>query len=253
MYHKLAVQLYTLREACQADFPGVLRELKSQGWAGVQFAGFHDYDPMELKAVLQETGLKAAGFHVSLDDIVHRTDQVVSDARLFGTSDIVCPFIKPSLRHEEEYAEIKQQLNQVACQWEDEGFRISYHNHAFELETMINGQSALAYMLNPAFDNRILAEIDVYWIQKAGLDPFEFIRPYAGRMPIVHLKDMTDDEEMTFAEIGTGVIDFAPILIWGEAYGVEWYVVEQDMCRTDPMGCVSTSYTNLTKLIAQII
>ncbi|WP_171693963.1 hypothetical protein [Paenibacillus germinis] len=46
-----------------SGFPGVLRELKRQGGAGVQFAGFHDYDPMELKAVLQETGLKAAGLH----------------------------------------------------------------------------------------------------------------------------------------------------------------------------------------------
>src|SRR5699024_9392323 len=88
------------------------------------------------------------------------------------------------------------------------GYRISYHNHAFEFETTINKQDALTYLLDPSEDNQILAEIDVYWVKKAGLNPTTFIEPYANRMPIIHLKDMTNDERQTFAEVGEGVIDF---------------------------------------------
>jgi sugar phosphate isomerase/epimerase len=71
-------------------------------------------------------------------------------------------------------------------------------------------------------------------------------------MPIIHLKDMTRDEEQTFAEIGEGSIDFKPILEWGEAGGVEWYVVEQDRCSRSPMDCVETSWRNLSRLIREL-
>ncbi|MNI23472.1 Inosose dehydratase [compost metagenome] len=251
MKNKLAVQLYTLRDACKEDFPGVLRALSVMGWAGVQFAGFHDYDLDELKAVMQETGLKAAGMHVGMDDLFNHTEKVCSHARLFETVDIILPSIPQQLQNEDGYIKIKQQLNQLAAQLKDEGFRISYHNHAFEFNTQINGQSALAYLLNPAQDNDILAEIDVYWVKKGGYDPLTFIQTYAGRMPIIHLKDMTNDDKQSYAEIGTGSIDFVPILQWGEASGVEWYVVEQDTCPTDPMTCIQTSFNNLTKMIEQ--
>jgi sugar phosphate isomerase/epimerase len=96
--------------------------------------------------------------------------------------------------------------------------------------TEIQGASALEYLLEPTEDNHVLAEIDVSWIKKAGRDPLNFIQTYANRMPIIHLKDMAKDEKQSFAEIGTGLIDFAPILQWGEQNGIEWYAVEQDIC-----------------------
>ena len=63
---------------------------------------------------------------------------------------------------------------------------------------------------------------------------------------------MTDDERQTFAEVGEGVIDFLPILQWGEANGVEWYAVEQDVCERAPLDCLQTSLTNLQKLAQEV-
>ncbi len=249
---KIAVQLYTLREECHADFPGVLRKISQIGYGGVQFAGFQGYDPQELKAVLDEVGLKTAGMHVGFHDIVANTGKVVSDARLFDTRDIICPSIPAELRNEGGYKQLKKDLNGIAKHLKGEGFRISYHNHAFEFETVIEGQNALSYLLEAAVDNEILAELDVYWLQKCGLEPVTFFKPYADRMPIVHMKDMTADGEQAFAEIGTGSIEFEPIIRWGEENGVEWYVVEQDVCRTAPMDCVQTSFTNLYNLMSNL-
>ncbi|HZH60982.1 MAG TPA: sugar phosphate isomerase/epimerase, partial [Metabacillus sp.] len=100
--------------------------------------------------------------------------------------------------------------------------------------------------------NHILAEIDVYWIKKAGMDPLEYIAPYANRMPIIHLKDMTKDDRRTFAEVGTGVIDFIPILQWGEANGIEWYAVEQDICERPPLESLEMSLRYLRKIAEKI-
>ncbi|MFE5323093.1 sugar phosphate isomerase/epimerase family protein [Paenibacillus sp. NPDC056579] len=251
MKHQLAVQLYTLRKECKDNFPQVLRDLRKMGWSGVQMGGFFGYDPQEIAAVMAETGLKAAGFHAGFDQMMNKTELVVEQARILQTKDIVCPFVQPQNRTEEGYRRIKQGLNDVAARLREEGFRISYHNHDFEFDCLIDGHNALEYLLKPHPDNEIHAEIDVYWIQRTGRNPLEFIRAYAFRMPIIHLKDMKGDETKDYAEIGTGTIDFPPLLQWGQANGIEWYVVEQDECRRSPMDCVETSYNNLIQWIRE--
>lgn len=248
MNHKFAAQLYTVRDLLKDDFPGVLRGLKDMGWSGVQISGLFGYSKEEIAAVLKETGLKAAGVHVGLDQLRDDLQTVVEEAKAFGTKDLVCPYVPDELRTAESYMAIKHDLNEIANQLKSEGFRISYHNHDFEFDTTIEEISALEYMLDPVKENQVLAEIDTYWIKKAGRDPLEFIKKYGQRMPIIHLKDMSFDDEQTFAEVGTGAIDFKPILAWCEQNGVEWYAVEQDECPGNPMDSLQMSLRNLNKM-----
>ncbi|WP_168123844.1 sugar phosphate isomerase/epimerase [Paenibacillus sp. HB172176] len=249
MVERIALQLHTVREECKADFPGTLRKLGEMGWPAVQFAGFHDYNPAELKAVLDETGMKTAGLHVNLMQLTEQADELVAEARRFGTRDLICSNTPQDMRNEAGFREMKARLGDVARKLESEGIRISYHNHAFELEEAVGDQTALSFLLEPSEDNPLLAELDVYWLKKGGYDPASFLTPYVNRMPIIHLKDMTSDEEETFAEIGTGSIDFKPILQWCEQSGVEWYVVEQDRCRRSPLESVEISLKNLKQLL----
>ncbi|TDF98680.1 sugar phosphate isomerase/epimerase family protein [Paenibacillus piri] len=248
MQHKFAAQLSTVRDLCRDDFPQILKELKRMGWAGAQISGLLGYEAREIASVMQEIGLKAAGIHVPLNRLQDELDIVIEEAELFDTKDIVLKVIGKELRTEEGYRSVRRFLNEVARKLAPQGFRISYHNHAFELESEVEGKLALEYMLEPAPDNLVLAEIDIYWVKKGNRDPLLFLEPYINRMPIIHLKDMTTDERQTFAEIGTGSIDFAPILDWCEASGVEWYAVEQDVCPGNPMDSLQISLNNLMKL-----
>jgi sugar phosphate isomerase/epimerase len=216
---KCALQLHTLREECKEDFPNVLRELKKMGWVGVQFAGYHDYEPAELAEVMSETGLKTAGLHVKLKQVSEGLDQLIAEAKLFHTRDLIMSSTPASLKNASGYTKVKRILNEAGKRLQLEDMRISYHNHAFEFETEVEGINALEYLLEPSPDNRIMAEPDVYWVKKGGKDPLTFISQYSGRMPIIHLKDMSTDAEQTFAEIGEGSIDFKPIIKWGESNG----------------------------------
>lgn len=244
------MQLFTLREELKRGIAPVFKELKEMGWAGVQLSALPPgYDPEEVAAVIKENQLGTAGIHISLDRLESDLDNVLDEVNLYQTKDIVCPYIPENLRNIEGYRKVKTLLNEVANK--TPGYRISYHNHAFEFETTIEGKSSLEYLLEPTEDNKILAEIDVFWVKKGGKDPFQFLHPYAQRMPIIHLKDMTKDERQTFAEVGTGVIDFAPILYWCEKSGVEWYAVEQDICPGNPMDSLHTSLENLKLLSKQ--
>lgn len=252
MKHKFAAQLFTLRNELEQDFPGTLRELKKMGWAAVQISGLRGWSAEEIAAALKETGLATAGMHVPYAAVKDELDTVLEQAKLFNTRDIVVPFLAEDMRNEQSYRSVRAELNAVAGKIAPLGYRLSYHNHDFEFETTIDGKSALEFLLEPSADNKLLAEIDVFWVRKAGRDPLSFIQAYANRMPIIHLKDMTNDERRTFAEIGTGVIDFAPILAWGEQNGVEWYAVEQDVCPGKPMDSLAISLENLNKLAERL-
>jgi sugar phosphate isomerase/epimerase len=245
---KFAVALYTLRDELKRDFPGTLRVLKKMGWAGVQIGALYQNKAEDIARLMKELGLRAAGLHVGLDRLRNDLDGVLAEAEVFGTKDLVLPYLEENMRTVEGYITVRQFLNDLAAKLKGRGYRISYHNHDFEFFTEIEGKTALEYLLDPSGGNEVLAEIDVYWVKKAGRDPLSFIRNYTHRMPIIHLKDMTSDGNQSFAEVGTGLIDFEPILKWGEKNGIEWYVVEQDVCPGNPMDSLKISLDNLNKL-----
>lgn len=252
MKHKFAVQLYTLRKECESDFPATLRTLGRMGWAGVETAGLHGHAPEEIAEVLRETGLKTAGMHVSVERLRSDTEGVMAEARLLGTKRLICPSVPHEWRNEQGYVRLREELNAAAAELRSEGFTVGFHNHAFEFDTSVRGRDALSYLIEPVLDNAVLAEIDVYWVKKAGYEPVVFLTPYSGRIPTMHLKDMTGDERRTYAEIGTGIIDFEPLLLWGERNGVEWYVVEQDICEGEALDSVRISLDNLHALADQL-
>lgn len=246
--HKLAAQLYTLRNEVKKDFPTVIRELKKMGWSAVQIDGLHGYPVQEIAAVLKETGLQTAGMHVGLDRLNHDLDKVLEEAVLLNAKDLICHSLPDELQNTEGYVSVRSDLYKAAAKVSSLGYRIGYHNHDFEFHTSIDGKFALEYLLEPSRDQSIYAEIDTYWVKKADQDPLSFIEKYALRMPILHLKDMTSDGKQYFAEIGTGLIDFAPILKWGLQNGVEWFAVEQDYCPGNPMDSLALSFANLLEL-----
>jgi sugar phosphate isomerase/epimerase len=250
MLHKYAAQLYTVRDALEKDYNGVLKALREQGWQAVQVSGTRGYTPEQIASFLREHQLKTAGMHISIAELTNDMADVMRQATLYGTRDIIVPYLPREYQNELGYQMFKSHMNALAKPLNAAGFRLSYHNHDFEFATTINGVSALEYLLDPSADNAILAEIDVYWVKKGGADPLAFIAPYSQRMPIIHLKDMAADG--SFGAVGTGSIDFVPILRWGEANGIEWYAVEQDTCPGDPLDALNTSLTNLRAMTPQV-
>ena len=64
---------------------------------------------------------------------------------------------------------------------------------------------------------------------------------YRNRSPLIHLKDMTLDDEQFFAELGTGGVEIEEILEKGEELNVAWWIVEQDATRLTPFRSMEIS------------
>jgi len=113
-------------------------------------------------------------------------------------------------------------------------------------------------------------QIDTCWVNVGGENPAQYLRKYAGRAGIVHLKDFAgqksermyaligidddkDDGEtgaFEFRPVGYGKQDFPAILAACEDVGAKWVVVEQDqpsMGKT-PLECAKMSIDYLRSL-----
>ncbi|WP_079477984.1 sugar phosphate isomerase/epimerase family protein [Halobacillus salinus] len=233
----VAAQLYTLRNETAEDFKGTLKQVADLGFDGVEFAGFGGHSAEEVKAMLDEFGLKAASSHVPLTDLKERLDDVIRDQKTIGSSYIVCPYIED--RSEEDYEALIKDLAVAAAKCEQAGLTLCYHNHDFELEKLLNGKTALQTIFEevPALQT----EFDVYWLQKADENPVEWLDSYSDRSPLVHMKDMTTDDEQFFAELGTGGVDVDRVWEKGKEVGVKWFIVEQDESRRTPIESLEIS------------
>jgi len=243
----IALQLYTVRDETAKDFPGTVRKVAQMGYAGVEFAGTGGLDASQMRDLLAETGLRPAGSHVGLPAMEEDLDGVIAYNRAIGNTFVGVPALPGDLRNPDGFRTVAAKLNEIGARFRDAGLRLYYHNHAFEFDVHgdVRGWDILLAETDPAL---VGIELDVYWAAFACEDPAELLRRYAGRFPLVHLKDMVGEGvERTWAEVGEGIIDFNPIFRDSEAQGVEWYIVEQDRCQRPTLEAAKLSFDNLKR------
>lgn len=244
----IALQMYTLRDLAAQDMIGTLRKVKEIGYEGVELAGYGDASPDQLTEALQEIGLKVVGAHVGFGTLQEDLGGYIAETQRMGNTHLVCPSIPGARRTMEGYREFAQELEGLAREASGTGMTLCYHNHDFELNDKFDGQMGLDILYANSDPALVQAEIDTFWIQKGGVNPADYIRKYAGRAPLIHIKDMTKDERQTFAEIGTGSLDWPAIFEAAEAGGARAYIVEQDVCPGDPLDSIRISLENLRQM-----
>ena len=67
------------------------------------------------------------------------------------------------------------------------------------------------------------------------------MKKLAGRIDILHMKDMAMADKPYFTEIGNGNLNFDGIVRTAAEIGVKHYVVEQDTCPGDPFDSLKFS------------
>ena len=239
------LQLYTVRDDAARDLPGTLAEVARIGYSGVELAGLHGRTAAEFKALLDENGLVAVGTHVGFDDLRADPAKVIDEAGTFGLEHVTVPWIgAPWSESVDGLRRLGAALAEASAPLLSAGLVFCYHNHAFEFERIEGGLTGFDALFAEAGPG-VSIELDTYWVKKAGFDPSEVLARYAGRVPLVHLKDMGEDGG--FRPVGDGSIDYVGELLPAVARaGVKHRIVEQDTCSTaSPLESAARSYRSL--------
>lgn len=250
----IALQLYTLRDLTQTDMKTMLREVAQIGYEGIEPAGYGNLSIQEFAAAKDELGLKVVSNHTGFSALQDDFQSVVEDNRALGNSYIVCPSIPGEMRSSMEgYKQFAQSLNEIGAKLRGEGMQLCYHNHAFEFEDRFDkgiedGTFGLDVLYENSDPDLVQAELDTYWVRKGGVDPAAYLHKLKGRVPLLHIKDMADDANGSFAEVGNGILDWPGIWAAAEAAGVRAYIVEQDVCPGNPLDSIRLSLENLRKM-----
>ncbi len=241
----IAVQMYTVRQAAAQDFRGALRQVTQLGYTAVELTATLDLTVAELSQTLSDLGLKCVSFHVPLKELRQNLSGEIERSLGVGAGFIVCPWIPPEQRGGEiSYRTLGAELNRMGEVCRANGLQLCYHHHDFEL-VQFNGKFALDILLEESDPTNVQLEADTYWLKFGGVEPASYLRRWPGRVPLLHLKDMTATQPTTFAEVGAGILDWPPIFAAAEAIGTQWYIVEQDTCPGDPFESLRMSLEKL--------
>ena len=223
---RIGIQLYTVRDRMAEDVPGTLQRIAEIGYNEVEFAGYFGHAPAEVRGFIDDLGLKSPSAHISLDDIRGAAEQTIETGLILGNDYLALGWLAPEERSSlDDYRGHIDLVAGFAEQCRAAGLQFAWHNHDFEFEDL-EGQRPMDMILDSTDSDLVQVELDLYWITKAGKDPFAYFERYPGRFPLCHVKDMADDSSM--ADVGDGNIDFAGIFAASEAAGLKHYYVERD-------------------------
>ncbi len=243
----LSLQMYTLRDLASVDYVGTLKKVKEIGYGAVEVAGVGSMGAAELRRELDAIGLIVSGAHVPIQALESQLDTVLADMQTLGAPYLICPWMPPERRSSaDDYRMLARVLNGIGERVSRAGLTFCYHHHDFELHPF-GDTTGLHILLHECDSSDVAFEIDVYWAAYAGVDPVQLIGEFAGRAPLVHLKDMAPGSR-TFAEVGSGTLDIPAILNAARNAGAQWFVVEQDICQRPPLESVRMSYEYLRGL-----
>lgn len=247
----IGYQIYSAREEAEKDLRGVLEKLKGMGYDGVEFAGFYGYTAEEIAEMLQEIGLVALSDHVPYAKIVADMFGVISDHQKIGCKHIAIPFLEEGYRPGQPgFAEVIKNIYLFGDLCKKAGIQLLYHNHDFEF-VIVSGMYGLDFLYSSVPADILQTEIDTCWVKYSEIDPASYVKKYAGRAPIIHLKDYvgtkgevqpyalinedgsddgTNSEHAVFEfrPVGYGCQDIAVIIDAGLEAGASSFIVEQD-------------------------
>ncbi len=233
---RTALQLYTVRDACERDLPATLEAVAEQGYSGVELFSLHGETPQAWRGLLDQFGLDACGRHVALTDLEAEPDRLIHESRVLGMPRLVVPTMpRPSTVAEAD--ELVGRLVRVAEHLAGRSLPLGYHNHAWEFEPLEDGPTTFERLVAADHDLLFL-ELDLGWAWQSGADPAALLRRHAGRCPLVHVKDQAARDAPS-VPVGTGAVPYREVLEAARATSVEWLIVEQE--HFDESGSVAAA------------
>ena len=240
------IQLYTVRASMATDVPGTLRAVAGIGYREVEFAGYSDHSPRQIRRLLDDLDLQSPSSHMDARQLRDGAQPLLEAAAEVGHDYVTIAGLNPEDRQTvDDYKGWADTFNRIGELCHEFGLRLAYHNHEFEFMSL-GDQVPFDILLDETDPALVDFELDFFWVRNAGRNIIQVLNKAPDRFTMAHIKDM--DEQGDMVDVGAGVIDFADILGDKAASGLRHFFVEHDQ-PSDPFKSVAISHLALASIL----
>ena len=249
----VGLQLYSLGRELTDDLANGLKKVVQIGYSTAEAAGssegkIYGQEMSDFRKMADDAGLQITGTHVNppirkytkenMGEIADFWKKTVEDHLKVGVKTIVQPGM-PEMETPDDVAIVCEMFNKAGEITKSANLRWGYHNHNGEFQKRIVKEAekantgnrrgpagAIAYdlMLAGTDPKLVFFEMDVYWTVMGQQDPLEYFEKYAGRFPILHIKD-----RLVLGK--SGMMNFENIFNTAYKNGLDEYYVEIEGIR----------------------
>jgi len=254
---RIGLQIYSLGRELSSDVAGGLKKVSQMGYTNIELAGYNiegkigQVSMADFKKMADDASLEIVSSHLNppVQAYSERNKEMIKDFwkkatdhhASIGVKLIIQPG-QPSTRNTEEVAFVGEIFNEAGKIAKAGGLSFGYHNHEGEFATVIPGGiesfmgrkydgiktpgKEIIYdgMLKNTDPSLVFFELDVYWCVMGMQDPVEYMKKYADRIKVLHIKDK--------AVLGqSGMMNFQKIYEQAYTNGIKEFFVELEGVR----------------------
>ncbi|MDX1286148.1 MAG: sugar phosphate isomerase/epimerase, partial [Draconibacterium sp.] len=226
------------KKEMEADWIGTLKKAVEFGFTELEAGSGYANSPKEFLKVCKDIGIKPFASGSNLAGILKEPNKFFDEYNELNYKYLVCywPWMGGAPFKLDDCKKSVELLNELGEKTKKNGLKLCWHNHDKEFHEMEEGLP-FDYLMENTDPDLVDCEMDIYWVKKGGGDPLEVLKKYAGRIPILHVKDMAPGVEQDFICPGSGIIDFKPIFAEAKKQKIKHYIVERDR-EPDGIGCL---------------
>ena len=260
----IGVQLYSVRALMEKGIDGTLSSIAAIGYKEVEFAGYFNHTPQQIRSVLGDNALTSPATHVGFEADADKWQEVVARSAFIGHKWVVVPGIdQTNLKTVDDWKRVAASFNKAGEVCKQAGLGFAYHNHQSEFKP-IGGRTPYSILLTECDGELVKLEMDFAWATAAGQDPVTYFTKWPGRFPLVHIKDLkkknvkksktakkgkpvAKNEDEMLEDVGSGSINWKRVLGAAKKSGTVHFIVEHDS-PADPLKSIKKSFDYLNAL-----
>jgi sugar phosphate isomerase/epimerase len=250
----IGLQLYTVRDLLEKDFEGTLERVAQIGYTNVEFAGYYNRTPDQVRALLDRLKLVSTSTHIGAQLMRQDAAAQIRSAKVIGQEYITIPSYPFGKGGVDAWKQGAAEFNRWGALCRDAGLRLAYHNHSAEFAKLDGGPTGYDVLLRETDRALVDFELDLYWTVYAEQDPVALFARFPGRFAMWHVKDLQLTQGTKgMAPVGRGTLDFKNIFAHASESGMKHFFVEHDTAASFPGGSLASieaSYTNLRQILA---
>ena len=267
----MGIQLYSVRDKIsQIGFAAVFEELSRIGYKEVEFAGYTQgsvgpITPAQIRQLLDDNGLKAAGSHRGLGDFRSNMEAELDIAQTLGMAAIGTASAPTGNRTIDGYKAAAAEFNAWGAAAAARGIKLYQHNHTIEFSFAVDRPDVRLYdlFLELTDPRYVYLEMDILWAyggarKYPGFRPVDYVNAQPHRFPLFHVKDgipLPDPQQGNSyrdVEFGAGVIPFAEFFSELNGRGRFEFLWEQDTgpnAQPNPPGSLGAAERSYQRMV----